>query len=309
MDPIGTINPKKDSTLAMLLEAQKRSYQLEYMELGDLRLRDGRAEASVRPLEVMDALQGWFELGERSVAPLGDLDVILMRKDPPFDLEYTVATYVLERAEEAGAMVVNRPRSLRDVNEKIFASQFPQVSPPSLLTRSMSALRTFLDEHQTIVLKPVDAMGGRSVYVVRSGDPNTNVIFEEMTRYEHRSILAQAYLQDVESTGDKRVLLVDGEPVPCAITRIPAPGEHRANLAAGATATCCELTDRDREICRHIGPTLSERGLLFVGIDIIGGSLTEINVTSPTCIREIAKVSGVDAAKILLDAVEARLRW
>ena len=307
MDPIGSIQPKKDSTLAMLLEAQSRGWEIEYMELGDLRLRDGRAEATMRRVRVQDDLGSGYELDEAVEGPLGDLDIILMRKDPPVDVEYTVATYILERAEAEGALVANRPRALRDVNEKIFATRFGTCCPTSLLTRSKSALGAFLESQGAIVLKPVNAMGGRSVFILRRGDPNTNVIFEEMTRREQRFVLAQAYIPAVETSGDKRILLIDGEPVSHGIRRMPGPGDPRANLAVGGTAEGCALTDRDRWICETIGPELRERGLFFVGIDVIGEYLTEINVTSPTCIREIDRIFGVHVASDFLDALLKRL--
>ncbi len=308
MDPIGSIQPKKDSTLAMLLAAQSKGWQMVYMELNDLRLCNGRAEATMRPLKVRDNPKNWFQLEEASDGALGSLDIILMRKDPPVDVEYIMATYILERAEAEGVLVVNRPRTLRDVNEKIFTQWFPQCCPASLLSRSKSALREFLAMQRSIVLKPVNAMGGRSVFVLREGDPNTNVIFEEMTREERRFVLAQALIPGIETSGDKRILLIDGEPVSQGITRMPSPGDPRANLAAGGTAKGCELTDRDRWICGQIGPELRDRGLYFVGIDIIGEYLTEINVTSPTCIREIDRIFGVDIAADLMSALEKRLR-
>lgn len=304
MDPIAGIHPEKDSTLAMLLEAARRGWRLDYMELGDLRLRDGHAEATVRPLTVFDDNEHWFELGEAADIGLAELDVILMRKDPPFDLEYLAATYVLDRAEADGALVVNRPSGLRDANEKAFISWFADCSPPTLMTRSIAQLRKFMNEHDTIVLKPLYAMGGRSVYVVRHDDPNASVIFEEMTDRGRRAIIAQAFVPDVAITGDKRILMVDGTPVPHAIARIPRAGELRANIAAGGSVHPVELDDRDRAICATVGPALRERGLWFVGLDVIGGFLTEINVTSPTCIREIDRLFGVNVAGTLLDALE-----
>ena len=307
MDPIAGIHPEKDSTLAMLLEAARRGWQLEYMELGDLRLRDGHAEATVRPLTVFDDNARWFDLGEAADVRLGDIDVILMRKDPPFDLEYLAATYVLDRAEADGALVVNRPGALRDANEKACISWFAGCSPPTLMTRSMPRLRAFVLEYDTIVLKPLYAMGGRSVYVVRQDDPNAGVIIEEMTDLGRRTVIAQAFVPDVAVSGDKRILMVDGNPVPHAIARIPRPGELRANIAAGGSVHPIGLDDRDRLICAAVGPVLRERGLWFAGLDVIGGFLTEINVTSPTCIREIDRLFGLNVAGTLMDAIE-RLR-
>lgn len=307
MDPIAGIHPEKDSTLAMLLEATRRGWRLDYMEVGDLRLRDGHAEATVRPLTVKDDNEHWFELGEAADIGLGELDVILMRKDPPFDLEYLAATYVLDRAEAEGALVVNRPSALRDANEKVFIARFAGCSPPTLMARSIGQLRAFGREHDAIVLKPLYAMGGRSVYVVRHDDPNTSVIFEEMTDYGRRTIIAQAFVPDVATTGDKRILMVDGNPVPHAIARIPHPGELRANIAAGGSVHPVELDDRDRTICAAVGPVLRERGLWFAGLDVIGGFLTEINVTSPTCIREVDRLFGLNVAGTLLDVIERLL--
>ncbi|HRH95448.1 MAG TPA: glutathione synthase [Prosthecobacter sp.] len=306
MDPIETILPKKDSTLAMLLAAQKRGWSVAGMDVGDLRLRDGRAEATMRTLQVFDDTQHWFEAGEGVDGRLGDLDIVLMRKDPPFNLEYIAATYVLERAEEEGVLVVNRPRSLRDANEKIFASWFPQCCPPTLITCSMPALRSFHAEHGHIVVKPIDLMGGRSVFVVPPGDMNANVIFEEVTARGRRFVQAQAYISEIAVTGDKRILLIDGEPVPHVLARMPAEGEARANMAAGGRAVGAALTERDRWICQQIGPALRERGLTFVGIDVIGDWLTEVNVTSPTGIRELDKVFDLDVASTLLDVIERK---
>lgn len=308
MDPIESIAPKKDSTLAMLLAAQKRGWSVVSMDVGDLRLRNGRAEATMRSLTVFNDPGRWFEVGSVVDAPLCELDILLMRKDPPFNLEYIAATYVLERAEEEGVMVVNRPRSLRDANEKIFAAWFPQCCPPTLVTSSIPALQAFHAEQGHIVVKPIDLMGGRSVFVIPPGDLNANVIFEEITCRGRRFIQAQSYIPDVAVTGDKRLLLIDGQPVPHALVRTPAKGEARANMAAGGKASGADLTARDQWICQQIGPSLRERGLTFVGIDVIGDWLTEINVTSPTGIRELDSFFGLDIASQLLDAVEKKWR-
>jgi len=305
MDSIGSIKPYKDSTFAMLLEAQARGWQVEYMELADLYLRDGRAAATLRPLTVRDTTADWFELGEPVETRLSELDIVLMRKDPPFDLEYIVATYILERAEAEGTLVVNRPQALRDANEKVFTAWFPQCCPPCLVTRSKRALHDFLTEQEAIVLKPVDYMGGRSIFVVREGDANTNVIFEEMTQREQRYVVAQAFLPAGAETGDKRILLIDGVAHPRGIARMPTADDPRANLAVGATAEGFELTDRDRWICEQLGPVFKKRGLYFVGIDVIDGYLTEINVTSPTGIREIDNIFGDNVAVSFLDALAA----
>jgi glutathione synthase len=307
MDPIGSINFKKDSTLAMLLEAQARGWRLAYMEMGDLFLRDGEAHARTRALTVFDDPKRWFELGAETTEPLAALDVILMRKDPPVDTEYLYATYLLEQAETRGALVVSRPAALRDANEKLFAAWFPQCTPPTLVTRDTARVRDFLTEQGEIVVKPLGAMGGESVFRLRAGDPNVNVVLETMTARGARYTMAQRFLPEI-AEGDKRILLVDGEPVPYALARIPAEGESRGNLATGGTGVGVPLSERDRWICHEVGPRLREMGLLFVGLDVIGDYLTEINVTSPTCIRELDKLYGLNIAGQLMDAIAARRR-
>jgi glutathione synthase len=307
MDPISAIAPRKDSTLAMLLEAARRGWTLEYMELGDLRLRDGHAEASARPLAVRDDDAEWFTLGDARVVPLASLDLVLMRKDPPVDLEFIAATWILEAAEREGTLVSNRPRALRDANEKLAATWFPRCTPASLVSRDPAALRRFMEEQTRVVIKPLDAMGGRSVFVAGAGDLNANVILEEMTRRGSRTVIAQRYLPAVTETGDTRILLVNGEPVKGALRRTPAAGDFRANMAAGGRAEPAELTDRERWICAEIGPTLRERGLHFVGIDVIDGWMTEVNVTSPTGIRQIDRHFGLNVAELLFDVLEAAL--
>lgn len=285
MDAIGDIKPEKDSTFALLLEAQSRDWQIHYMELDDLSLRDGTSMAHMRRLEVADDQSCWFELGKSVVGSLTDLDVILMRKDPPVDMDYIVATYVLEQAEKDGVLVVNSPRALRDTNEKVSTAWFPECCPPSLVTRSMSDLRAFLSQHGRAVVKPLNAMGGESVFSLTQNDLNTNVILETMTDRGHRFIQAQAYIADISQTVDKRILLIDGKPVPSILARLPAEGDLRANLAVGGKPEGYELSERDRWICSQIGPALSSRGHLLVGVDVIGDYFTEINVTSPTGIR------------------------
>ena len=306
MDPIGSISYKKDSTLAMLAEAQTRGWDLVYMEQGDLYLADGRAQARMRNLRVAWDPQRWFELGSEYEAPLATLDVILMRKDPPFDMEYLYSTYLLEQAERDGALVINRARSLRDANEKLFTSWFPQCTPPTLVTSRASLLRAFLAEHGDIILKPLDSMGGASIFRLRGGDPNVNVVIETLTGRGRTHIMAQRFLPEI-SQGDKRILLVDGEPVPYALARIPASGETRGNLAAGGRGEGIALSERDRWICAQVGPALRERGLLFVGLDVIGDYLPEINVTSPTCIRELDQIYQLNISAQLLDGIETRL--
>ncbi|MGE5240327.1 MAG: glutathione synthase [Bacteroidota bacterium] len=306
MDPIQSINIKKDSTFAMLLEAQARGWTVRYMEQGDLFLRDGETFARHRALRVFDEASHWFELGQERTEPLSALDVVLMRKDPPFDMEYVYTTYLLERAEDAGALVVNKPRSLRDANEKLFTAWFPQCTPPTLVTREGERLRHFLAEHGDIILKPLGGMGGASVFRLRAGDPNINVTVETLTADETRFAMAQRFIPEI-AQGDKRILLVDGEPVRYALARIPVPGETRGNLAAGGTGVGVPLSERDRWICGQVGPRLREQGLLFVGLDVIGDYLTEINVTSPTCIRELDRLYGLNISARLLDVIGARL--
>ena len=307
MDPIGAIKPAKDSTLAMLLEAQARGWEIRYMEQADLWVRDGHLQARTRGLKVRDRTDDWFELGDPGPEPLASLDVILMRKDPPFDMEYIYTTYLLERAEEAGCLVVNRTGSLRDVSEKAYTMWFADCCPPTLITRSMGEMRTFLADHGSIVVKPLDGMGGRSIFVVHAGDPNSNVIFETITAAGARFAMAQKYIPEITDGGDKRILIIDGEPYPHALARIPAPGENRGNLAVGARAEGRELTERDRWICGRVGPVLKEKGIIFAGLDVIGDYLTEINVTSPTGIRELQKFFGDNIAGSMFDAIEARL--
>jgi len=307
MDPISQITPAKDSTLAMLLEAQARDYDLQYFEQLDLRLEDGEPRGFGRTLRVTDNPDSWYELDHAIDQRLVDLDVILMRKDPPFDTEFIFTTYILERAELAGTLIVNQCNSLRDINEKMFTAWFPECCPPTLVTRSMLQLRKFLQEQGKIVIKPLDSMGGRSIFVVSHGDNNANVIFETLTDYDARYSMAQKYIPEILA-GDKRILLVNGQSAQCVLARVPPPDDNRGNLVAGAQPEVRELTDRDRWICDRVGPVLRERGVLFAGLDVIGDYLTEINVTSPTGIRELANLAGLDVAQQLMDAIETRLR-
>ena len=306
MDPIESITPKKDSSLAMLLEAERRGFEIRYFQQHDLRLLRGEALGRGRGLHVQDDNDDWFELGEVSEEPLGDLDVILMRKDPPFDMEYIYTTYILERAELAGALIVNKPQALRDMNEKVYTAWFPDCSPETMVTRSMDDMRSFVAEHGNAVIKPLDGMGGKSIFVVRQGDNNANVIFETLTDYGRRFAMAQVFIPEI-SAGDKRILLIDGEPIPGALARIPSADDNRGNLVMGAVGEGRELSARDLEICERVGPVLKENGVVFCGIDVIGDYLTEINSTSPTGIREIDRIFGVNVAARLFDAIEARL--
>lgn len=307
MDPIESINPKKDTSLALMLEAQTRGWQLVYLEMKDLFLRSGQAEARMRRIKVTDDLQDWYQLESETYGNLSELDAIIMRKDPPFDIEYIMATYILERAEHQGVLVMNKAQALRDVNEKVFTAWFPQCCPPSLLTRSKSSIKEFLQVHHKIVVKPTSKMGGQSIFVIGEGDPNTNVILEELTQRETCFIQAQAYIPEIATKGDKRIILIDGEAVEFGIARIPGQGDHRGNLAVGATAHGFELTDRDKWICAQIGPELKRRELFFVGIDVIGDYLTEINVTSPTGIKEIDKIFHTNIAARFFEVLEAKL--
>jgi len=306
MDPIEDIKPAKDTTLAMMLAAQRRGWRLSYLELRHLWLRDGVALGRAHPIEVRDDKHDWYARGDGRVTELGDFDAILMRKDPPFDTEYVYATYILERAEAAGALVVNRPQGLRDMNEKVYTAWFPECCAPTLITRDMADMNAFLREHGRAVCKPLHGMGGRSIFVLEAGDKNTNVVFETLTDYGSRYAIVQRYIPDIVRTGDARVILVDGEPVPYALARIPSATDNRGNLAAGAEGVGRPLDDRDRWLASRIGPALRERGMLFVGLDVIGGYVTEINVTSPTGAREITRQFGVDATELLMDAIARR---
>lgn len=306
MDPIDHIKPHKDTTVGLLREAAHRAYQLFYFEPGDLTLRGGGVHGAGRALTIHAEDTRWCTLAPPQRMSLASLDVILMRKDPPFDMEYIYTTYLLEQAAAQGTLVVNNPQGLRDANEKLFAAWFPEVTPPTLVTRRYPELRDFLAEHRDIIVKPLDGMGGTSVFRVRADDPNVNVIFETMTGHETRFTMAQRYLPAI-AAGDKRILVIDGKAVPYALARIPAPGESRGNLAAGGRGEGRALTAADRAITERVGPTLRARGLLFVGLDVIGEYLTEINVTSPTGLRELDAAFGLTIAARLFDAIEARL--
>lgn len=306
MDPIGSIKVHKDSSFAMLLAAQNRGWQLLYMEQSDLYLRDGRVFAAMRQLRVKDDNDAWFECLPPQERPVSELDVVLMRKDPPIDMEYLYTTYFLEDAERHGTLIVNRPASLRNCNEKLFTGWFPQCCAPSLVSRDTKRLRAFVHEHRDVVLKPLDAMGGASVFRVRDNDPNISVILETLTAMGGRTAMAQRFIPEI-AAGDKRILMVDGKPVPYALARIPARGETRGNLAAGGRGEGVELSERDYWICEQVAPELRKRGLIFVGLDVIGDYLTEINVTSPTCIRELDANYGLDIAGQLMDCIENKL--
>lgn len=305
MDPIEQINIKKDSTFAMLLAAQQRGWHTWYMNLGDLRVDNGRPLAKMREIQVRDDPSDWYTAGPAQDRDLSELDIVLMRKDPPFDMEYIYATYILDLAESAGVLVSNPPGALRDLNEKAACTRFPDLCPPTLISRSIGQMRAFLERHQRIVVKPLDGMGGKSIFVVALGDLNTNVVFETLTDHGRRFAMAQRHVAAI-TDGDKRVLLIDGEPVPYALARIPAAGESRGNLAAGATAEGRPLSARDREIAITVGAFLRERGVSFAGLDVIGDFLTEINITSPTCIRELDHQYDLDIAGDYMEALARR---
>jgi len=307
MDPIGAINTKKDSSFAMALAAQARGWSLYYMEMGDLYVRNGQAWASVRELSVRDDPKDWYSLGEANDPPLTELDVVLMRKDPPVDTEYLYATQILALAEAQGTLMVNRTQAIREANEKLASTWFPQCAPPTLVTSDQQRLRAFLEEHGDIIIKPLDAMGGASIFRIKADDPNKSVIFETLTEHGSRYAMVQRFIPEIREGGDKRILLIDGEPVPYALARVPAKGETRGNLAAGGTGIGVELSERDRWICDQVAPRLKEMGLMFVGLDVIGDYLTEVNVTSPTCIRELDAQYGLDIAGQLMDAIERKL--
>ncbi|MFP1743401.1 glutathione synthase [Lonsdalea quercina] len=307
MDPIAAINIKKDTSFAMLLEAQRRGWELHYMEMDDLYLNAGEARATTRKLSVEHNYDGWYQFGDAQDIALHELDVVLMRKDPPFDTEFIYATYILERAEEKGTLIVNKPQSLRDCNEKLFTAWFSDLTPATLVTRRADKLREFHQQHKDVILKPLDGMGGASIFRLKQDDANVSVIIETLTEHGSRYCMAQNYLPAIKD-GDKRVLVVDGEPVPYCLARIPQGGETRGNLAAGGRGEARPLSESDWRIARTVAPTLKQKGLIFVGLDIIGDRLTEINVTSPTCVREIeAAFPDISITGMLMDAIERRL--
>jgi len=303
MDPISGIKSYKDSTFAMLLEAQRRGHELLYMEPGDLSMADGMALGHMRQLMVRDSREDWFSLGESSNRELAELDLLLMRKDPPFDMDYVYTTYILDLAEKTGVTVVNRPQALRDANEKCFITQFPQCCVPALITRKSAEIKKFVGDHGLSVVKPLDGMGGESIFQVRPDDPNMNVILETITGGDRELVMVQQYIPEI-TAGDKRILVVNGEAVPYALARIPGAGDFRGNLAKGGTGVGVALTDRDRWIVAQVAPELVRRGILFAGLDVIGDWLTEVNVTSPTCIRELDEQYNLNIAGEMFDALE-----
>lgn len=303
MDVLETINPKKDSTLAMMEAAQARDWEIHVMYQGDLSIQNGIVHGHQRRIRIDTSVTPWFSLDEELDGPLSDLDAIILRKDPPFDMEYVYSTYLLEMAEKDGTPVLNRPASVRDCNEKLFALQFPQCCPPHLVSRDAGLLKNFHKEHGDVIFKPLDGMGGASIFRLKADDPNVSVIIETLTQHGAQQIMAQKFIPEIKQ-GDTRILLVNGEPVQYGLARIPASGETRGNLAAGGTGVARPLNDRDRWICEQIKPELIRRGLYFVGIDVIGDYLTEINVTCPTCIREINKAYDLDIAGDYIEFIE-----
>jgi len=304
MDPISSIKTYKDSTFAMLLEAQRRGHEIWYMEPADLTIRDGEAMGRMRLLSVRDNTDDWFTLGDSENRELAGLDILLMRKDPPFDMDYVYTTYILDLAENAGVTVVNRPQALRDANEKCFITQFAHCCVPALITRRSDEIREFVLEQGLSVVKPLDGMGGESIFQVRPDDPNLNVILETITAKDNDLVMVQRYIPEI-TQGDKRILVVNGKATPYALARIPSEGDFRGNLAKGGTGKGVELSDRDLWICEQVAPELVRRGIIFAGLDVIGDWLTEINVTSPTCIRELDSEYGLNIAGDLFDALEA----
>lgn len=307
MDPIKRIKTEKDSSFAMLLAAQKRDLEILYMEPQDLFLKENRACANIKMLSVEDNPDSWFQFTAEDTIELASLDIILMRQDPPVDMEYFVATYILEQAKNAGVLVVNDPASLRDVNEKVYCTWFADLMSPSLVSKDVDQIRLFLEEHTDLILKPLHSMGGDSIFRVRKDETNLNVILETLTQNGQQFIMAQRYIPEI-THGDKRILLIDGKAVPYALARIPRDGETRGNLAAGGRAKAMPISPEEQTICEAVGPTLKDKGLLFVGLDIIGNYLTEINVTSPTCIRELDRAYDLDIAGDFIDCVLSQLK-
>jgi len=304
MDPIQAINIKKDSTFEMLWQAQNKGWELHYFELNDLSVKESIAYGESRPVQVAQDYDNWYTLGEAKNIKLGSLDAILMRKDPPFDMEYIYATYILELAERQGCKIVNNPQALRDCNEKAFTTFFPTCAAKTIITRSAEQIKSFLNAEQDIILKPLDGMGGASIFRLTQDDPNISVVIETLTKHESSYAMAQRFIPDIVK-GDKRILMINGEAVPYGLARIPAQGETRGNLAAGGTGVGFELSSRDKEIASTVGPELKKRGIVFAGLDVIGDYLTEVNVTSPTCIKEINAAYDLNIAGDLLDCIES----
>ncbi|WP_281559933.1 glutathione synthase [Thalassomonas sp. RHCl1] len=306
MDPISQVNVKKDSSMAMMLEAQTRGYEIYYMEMQDLYLDQGESRAQTHRVRVFNDTEHWYELSDPKDIAISELDAVLMRKDPPFDTEYIYATYMLERAELEGTLIVNKPQSLRDCNEKLFTAWFSELTAKTMVTRDCERIRKFHQQHKDVIIKPLDGMGGSSIFHIKPNDANIGVILETLTAHGSQYAMVQEYMPEIKD-GDKRILIVDGEPMPYCLARIPAQGETRGNLAAGGRGEARPLTASDRYIAETIAPELKKRGLIFVGLDVIGDKVTEINVTSPTCIREIEAAYPINISGKLMDAIESRL--
>ncbi|MBA6231716.1 MULTISPECIES: glutathione synthase [unclassified Colwellia] len=307
MDPISQVNVKKDSSMAMMFEAQKRGYEIYYMEMKDLYLDQGQCRATAQKLKVFDDPQHWYELDDVNDIAVSELDAVLMRKDPPFDTEFIYATYMLERAEVEGTLIVNKPQSLRDCNEKLFTAWFADLTPRTLVTRNNDKIREFHQKEKDIIIKPLDGMGGASIFRIKENDANVGVILETLTNHGNQYAMVQEFMPEIKD-GDKRILIVNGEPMPYCLARIPAQGETRGNLAAGGRGEARPLSATDRLIAETIAPELKKRGLYFVGLDVIGDKVTEINVTSPTCIREIEAAYPINISGKLMDAIEENIR-
>ena len=307
MDPIAQVKVEKDSSIAMMLEAQQRGYELYYMEMKDLYLEQGQCRATTHKVKVFDDSKHWYELTDPQDMLVSDLDAVLMRKDPPFDTEFIYATYMLERAEEAGTLIVNKPQSLRDCNEKLFTAWFSEFTPKTLVTRSSDKIRQFHQKEKDVIIKPLDGMGGASIFRIKADDANVGVIIETLTNHGEQYAMVQEFMPEI-SDGDKRILIVNGEPMPYCLARIPAMGETRGNLAAGGRGVARPLSASDKAIADAIAPELKKRGLYFVGLDVIGDKVTEINVTSPTCIREIEAAYPINISGKLMDAIEENIK-
>jgi glutathione synthase len=306
LDPLDSIKTYKDTSYAMMQAAVSRGHGLGVMQQEDLIWKNGKVICYTQDLELTGDDKQWYRVGERRAGSLTDFDCVVMRKDPPFDMEYVYSTYLLELGEREGARIFNRPAAIRDFNEKLSIARFSQFIAPTLVTREESLIREFADEHGDIILKPLDGMGGASIFRLQRGDPNLGVVIETLTMFGRRTIMAQRFIPEI-SDGDKRVLVIDGEPVPFTLARFPKKGEIRGNLAAGGRGVAMPITPREREIAEALGPELKSRGLLLVGLDMIGGFLTEVNVTSPTCMREIHDQAGCNVAALFIDALERKL--
>ena len=306
MDDISSIKPIKDSSFAMMLEAQKRGWEIYTFDSPDMFYEDGKVVANARKTFVRDSEIDWYECDDEEVLPLNKTDVVFMRKDPPFDMDYIYATYLLEQAEDGGVLVVNKPSSLRDANEKLFALNFPGCIPETLVSSSIQKLSEFISDIKTAVVKPLDGMGGTDIFKLTKGDKNIEEVLLKITNQGSRYIMAQEFLPEIKE-GDKRILLINGKPVDYALARMPAEGSFKGNLAAGAKGIGQPLSERDRYLCAQIAPMLIEKGLIFVGLDVIGDYITEINVTSPTCIRELDSQFNLNISSMLLDEVEIKL--